>query len=188
MSILVSAGGAASDRDHESPTPPKNLRVISATPSRVQIAWDPSVDDVEVAGYYVFGDKGKATLDKPEQLLKPEYAVTELGCGESTVITVVAFDASQNRSEKATLQPWPRPPVFDTQPPTPPSGFKQVATSEDSVVLAWECVVGQRGRGRVRRIPESAARSDCRRANDDAKGPVLWIHVRLRRRRIRCRR
>ena len=129
--------GRGIDRDRESPTPPKNLRVISATPSRVQIAWDPSVDDVEVAGYYVFGDKGKATLDKPEQLLKPEYAVTELGCGESTVITVVAFDASQNRSEKATTTVATAA-CFDTQPPTPPSGFKQVATSEDSVVLAWD--------------------------------------------------
>jgi chitodextrinase len=129
---FVPAGGAGSDqRDHDSPATPQNIRVVAATPAGVQVAWDPSVDDVAVAGYYVFGDKGKATVEKPE------YTVTQLGCGESTQLTVIAFDGSQNRSDRATATVTGAP-CLDTQPPTAPSGFRQVATSENAVVLAWD--------------------------------------------------
>ena len=150
LSILVPAGGASSERrDSEPPTTPRNVRVAGATQSLVRIAWDPSTDNVGVEGYYVFGDKGKATVDVLDDQGKPildddgkpmgdapGFTVEWLGCGESTEITVIAFDASQNRSGKATVTVSTAA-CGDLQPPTAPSAFTQVATSTDSVVLAW---------------------------------------------------
>jgi chitodextrinase len=131
LSILVPTGGASSDRrDKQAPTTPLNLRVVAATPSLVSIAWDPSVDDAGVAGYYVFGDKGKAIVDTPM------YIVRDLKCGESTVVNVIAFDEAQNRSERAMLTVSTAA-CADTQPPTPPSGFTQLSTTRDAVVLGW---------------------------------------------------
>ena len=125
------------------------MRVAGVTQSLVRIAWDPSTDNVGVEGYYVFGDKGKATVDVLDDEGKPildddgkpvgdapGFTVKWLGCGESTEISVIAFDASQNRSGKATVTVSTAA-CGDLQPPTAPSGFTQVATSTDSVVLAW---------------------------------------------------
>jgi chitodextrinase len=137
LAIVGPAGGASSDRrDRQAPTTPSNLRVTGATSSLVSVAWDPSTDDVGVEGYYVFGDKGKATVNKPEHIDKPEYTVTELRCGETARLTVIAFDAAQNRSEKATLTVATAA-CPDTQPPSAPTGFVQLATTRDAVVLGW---------------------------------------------------
>jgi chitodextrinase len=107
-----------------------NMRVTAATPSLISVAWDPSLDDVGVAGYYVFGDKGKATVDTPA------YVVRELACGKSSELNVIAFDAAQNRSARATLTVSTAA-CPDVQPPTAPSGFTQLATSQNAVVLGW---------------------------------------------------
>ena len=138
LTALVPAGGASSERDHQAPSTPRNLRVVSATPALVSVAWEASSDDVGVAGYYVFGDKGKATVEEPA------YTLTELGCGQSTLLTVVAFDDSQNRSEKATLTVATAA-CLDTEPPAPPSGFTQLATSQDAVVLGWKPALDNTG-------------------------------------------
>ena len=136
LSILVPVGGASSARrDSEPPTTPRNLRVAGATQSLVRIAWDPSTDNVGVKGYYVFGDKGKATVDvlddQGNPILDddgkpigdaPGFTVEWLGCGESTEITVITKDASQNGSEKATVTVSTAA-CGDLQPPTAPSAF-----------------------------------------------------------------
>ena len=95
LSILVPTGGASSARRHsEAPTTPQNVRVAGATQSLVRIAWDPSTDNVGVKGYYVFGDKGTATVDVLDDQGKPildddgthvgdapAFTVAWLGCG-----------------------------------------------------------------------------------------------------------
>ena len=135
VTALVPAGGADAGRDREPPTPPANVRVAAATPSSVKIAWDPSVDNVSVAGYQVFRDKtddekGKVVVEKPE------YTIMGLGCGATTVIRLVALDASNNRSEKVSTT-LAGAACLDTQAPSTPSNFTQVATSETAVVISW---------------------------------------------------
>jgi len=132
--IVGAAGGAPPGKDHEAPSAPSNLRVSVATQTLVRVAWDASSDNVAVAGYYVFGDRGKATLDTG--LDKPEYTLSGLSCGQSSTLTIVAFDDAQNRSDKSTLTVSSAP-CTDTLPPTTPSGFTQVATSDNAVVVAW---------------------------------------------------
>ena len=188
LSILVPTGGASSARrDSEPPTTPRNVRVAGATQSLVRIAWDPSTDNVGVKGYYVFGDKGKATVDVLDDQGKPildddgkpigdapGFTVEWLGCGESTELTVIAFDASQNRSGKATVTVSTAA-CGDLQPPTAPSAFTQVATSTDSVVLAWAASYRQRGRRRVRREPKPSASRHAHPAHGHAHGTVMWL-------------
>ena len=82
VSVVGAAGGAPPGKDREAPSAPKNLRVSAVTQTLVRLAWDPSTDNVAVAGYYVFGDQGKATVDTG--LDKPEYTVSGLACGQSS--------------------------------------------------------------------------------------------------------
>jgi chitodextrinase len=129
--IAGPAGGAGADgRDRVDPTPPSNLRVTAATQSLVHLAWDPSEDDLGVAGYYVVWDRARATV------AEPEYLVEKLKCGESASVAVTAFDAAGNRSSRVSTTVSTTP-CTDTQPPSPPSGFRQVATTKGAVVLAW---------------------------------------------------
>src|SRR5262249_2893171 len=95
-------------------------------------------DNVGIAGYYVWGDQGKVGLGERAKLTvtSPQFTVTGLGCGRSAVLTVAAFDAAGNRSARAstgvaTLA------CLDSQPPTAPTGFTQVATTQNSVILTW---------------------------------------------------
>jgi len=134
FALVGGSAAAPSDKERTAPTTPTNLRVTAATATTVTLAWDPSQDDSGVAGYYVYGDRGKATVDR--NLDKPQYTVNGLACGQSVQLSVIAFDASQNRSERATATASASP-CLDTQPPSSPSGFTQAATSQDAVVLVW---------------------------------------------------
>ena len=148
LAIVVPAGGASSDRDRQAPTKPLNLRVTSATSSVVSVAWDPATDDVEVEGYYVFDGKDLDDRDFDAKdgatVEEPRYDLTGLRCGESTLLTVIAFDSSKNRSEKASLTV-AAPACRDTQPPTVPAEFTQLATTRDAVVLGWQPSVDDTG-------------------------------------------
>src|SRR5262245_25705779 len=134
FALVGSSAAAPSGKDRSEPTTPTNLRVTAATATTVTLAWDPSQDDSGVVGYYVFGDRGKAIVDR--NLDQPQYTVDGLACGQSVQLSVVAFDSSQNRSERATAIASAAP-CLDTQPPTTPSGFAQAATSQNAVVLVW---------------------------------------------------
>jgi chitodextrinase len=117
-------------RDTQAPTAPINLRVTAATTSSIAIAWDPSTDNVGVRGYsvYVNGDRTNVS--------GTSFVIWRLTCGESVAVEVSAYDKAQNRSPRtgATVSAAPCP---DTTPPSAPAGFRQSATSETAVVLAW---------------------------------------------------
>src|SRR5262249_12051654 len=133
MVALSIAGAATADSpkkgDPNAPSTPTNLHVVAATASAVSIAWDPSQDEIGVAGYFVFGDRGKATVTNPS------YVIDGHQCGESIDIWGQAFDDA-NRSDRAraTVSTAACP---DTQPPSVPAGFVQQATTQNAVVLAW---------------------------------------------------
>ena len=107
-----------------------NLRVTFATTSSISVAWDPSTDNVRVRGYYVYVDGNRSTVSTTA------YTIWQLSCGESVAVEVEAFDRAGNRSPRAsaTVSSAPCP---DRSPPTAPSRFRQVATSDTAVVLAW---------------------------------------------------
>lgn len=114
----------------------------AATPESVTLAWDPSLDNVAVAGYYIFGDRGRQIVDR--ELATPQYTVRGLRCGEAVELSVVAFDVAQNRSERA-IAIVSSAACLDTSAPSAPAGFSQAATSENAVVLTWQPAVDNVG-------------------------------------------
>jgi hypothetical protein len=136
VSIVGAAGGAPPGKDTEAPSTPTNMHVVSATQSSVTVAWDPSTDNLGVGGYYVWGDQGKVGLGERAKITVqgPQFTVTGLGCGRSSLVTVASFDAAGNRSARASTTVSTSA-CLDTQPPTAPRGFSQAATTQNSVVL-----------------------------------------------------
>ena len=81
-------------------------------------------------GYFVYLRGEQATADTTS------YVVTSMKCGESADLGVSAFDASGNESAKVMIT-ISTAACADTSRPTAPDGFRQVATTRDAVVLAW---------------------------------------------------
>jgi chitodextrinase len=131
LSFAGLAGGASAKRtDPVPPTAPANVHVAAVSAAAVSVAWDPSQDNVGVAGYYVWGNGGKATVSSNG------YVVSGLDCGQSAYVSVSAFDRAGNRSDRsqATVATAPCP---DTRAPSTPNGFVQQATTQNAVVLSW---------------------------------------------------
>jgi chitodextrinase len=83
--------------DTQPPTPPALLTQTDASGTGVSLAWEPSIDDVGVAGYllYVNGVKAGGTA-------LTMYTVGDLACGTSYAVGVAAFDAAGNVSQVAS--------------------------------------------------------------------------------------
>lgn len=86
-------GGRPGDkRDRTPPSTPAKIRVISATPSSISIAWTRSKDNVGVAGYYVHVNGRRA------RVFAPAYTARGLRCNDKVSVRVVAYDRAGNRS------------------------------------------------------------------------------------------
>ncbi len=123
--------------DNEAPTAPINL---VATPSATSIAlsWTPSTDNVGVAGYTVYLEG-----DSIETVSETSFTVTELSPGTDYNLTVEAFDADGNKSEKAEID-IPTNPIIDNEAPTVPINFVAVP-SETSIALSWTASTDNEG-------------------------------------------
>ena len=86
VAIVGPAGGAPKGmhgkglRDKIAPTAPANPHVVRATPSLVYVAWDPSSDNVGVAGYFVYGD------GRPAVASSSSFVVSTLDCGREHAV------------------------------------------------------------------------------------------------------
>jgi hypothetical protein len=112
---------ALARRDTAPPSPPSGVAQTAATANAISIAWNPSADEVGVAGYgaYRRGAKiGRTT--------ETRYTFRNLSCGTIYRLGVDSFDAARNRSTIVTTNastaacgssspPPPAPP-----PPPPP--------------------------------------------------------------------
>ena len=132
------AGGAPQDRDGQAPSAVTGIRVTSASSSSVALAWTPSIDNVEVTSYEMSGEIRKTNIKEPT------YVADRLNCGDSLSIWLVAEDRAGNRSApaQATVS---TAACQDVTPPSAPSGFRQSATSQTAVILAWDPSSDDRG-------------------------------------------
>ena len=137
LGLAGSAGSvpAPGKRDREKPSIPTNIRVTSATPTTASVAWDPSTDNVRVAGYYVYLNYDHDNARRV-RVSSTEFTAANLDCGESATVWIAAYDSAMNRSDVATAMVATAA-CIDTQAPTPPEGFRQTATTEEAVVLEW---------------------------------------------------
>jgi chitodextrinase len=124
------AGKRGKRRDREAPSAPANVRVEAASQSSINLSWDRSTDDVRVSRYlvYVNGDR--------DRVAGPAYTADRLGCGETVAFWIVAVDWRGKRSARVAATASTAA-CLDVKAPTPPSGFRQAVTTEDTVVLSW---------------------------------------------------
>jgi chitodextrinase len=140
VALLTVVGGASGvpggvheqpRRDRVPPSAPANLRVTSATPTTLAIAWDRSRDNVGVRGYYVWSDGRRHTA------YRTTHTATGLRCGASVHVRVAAFDRAGNRSQ-STEMITSTAACLDLDPPSSLTGLRQTATAQDAVVLSWD--------------------------------------------------
>ncbi|MET7335902.1 fibronectin type III domain-containing protein [Nonomuraea sp. NPDC005650] len=110
------------------PTTPGNLRLVTATLTSLQVAWDASTDNVGVAGYGVWLDGVPQGPDQAEL----GYMVTRLARGHAYTIAVDAADAAGNRSVKASLTAS----TLAGADPSAPPGLTATAGREQ-ITVAW---------------------------------------------------
>ncbi|MEU4229509.1 fibronectin type III domain-containing protein [Nonomuraea sp. NPDC026600] len=81
------------------PTTPANLRLVEATLTSLQVAWDASTDNVGVAAYGVYLNGLRQGADHAEL----EHTIIRLARGTEYTIAVDAADSAGNRSPAASL-------------------------------------------------------------------------------------
>ena len=87
---------AVSTDDITPPTVPAGLMTTSVTSDAISLSWDPSTDDVEVAGYRVYRS---GTLI--ELVAEPAFTDATVSLDVSNTYTVSAIDAAGNESEQS---------------------------------------------------------------------------------------
>ena len=75
------------------PTVPENLAAVAYSPTKVDLSWSPSIDDVGVTGYTVYRDGASAGTTATTS-----YRDVNLTPGSSYTYTVDAYDAEGSRS------------------------------------------------------------------------------------------
>ena len=112
------------------PSVPSGVLAAAVTPSRVALAWEPSQDDVGVAGYEVL--RGEAVVAKG---VRPEASESGLAATTEHCYRVRAYDAAGNVSEAS-------PPVCARTPepgtPTAPSFLRAEPAGPRTISLRWE--------------------------------------------------
>ncbi|MCM8749281.1 hypothetical protein NET02_08995 [Thermomicrobiaceae bacterium CFH 74404] len=115
--------------DTQAPTVPANLSATATSSTRIDLRWDPSTDNIGVAGYTVYRDGVQlATVDGSTTT----YADTTVTAGTSYTYTVDAFDAAGNHSAQST-------PATAT---TPAAGLLFSDDFESGTLAKWSTVSG----------------------------------------------
>jgi chitodextrinase len=135
----LAAGSSQSGRG--APDPVRSVEVTATDGSSVTIAWPPSRDR-DVVGYTVYANGARVGTLAADQLRRWRdretllYTVRDLACGTGYTVGVDAFDRDDRHSSvtSTTVSTSACP---DATPPSAPSGVRQVAATETSVVLAW---------------------------------------------------
>ena len=107
----------------------------AATPSSVKVAWDPSVDNVSVAGYQVFRDKtddekGKVVVEKPEYTIIGSGLWSEHGHSPGRDRRV------ERLGPRRSARPWPARRVW-TRSPVDAVQLHPGCDQRTAVVISW---------------------------------------------------
>jgi chitodextrinase len=138
----TSFAASSNGKDRVGPAAVAAVEVSAADASSVTIEWPPSRENGGVVGYGVFVDGARVATVTPERVHRWKdrdslsYTISGLSCGKGYTVGVDVFDRGENHSEvtSTTVSTSACP---DTTAPSLPSGVRQVATTESSVVLAW---------------------------------------------------
>jgi parallel beta-helix repeat protein len=117
--------------DTEAPTTPENLTASAVSPTRVDLSWSASTDNVAVASYEIFRDG--TLLDSVGAETK--YSDTTVEPSTTYSYRIRAVDSAGNAS--ALSHPAGVTTAADTDPPTTPLNLSATAVSHSQVDLSW---------------------------------------------------
>jgi chitodextrinase len=146
VGVLLSAGGGLQQASAKSrqflpittedvdlpPSTPQLLRVVGATETSLTLAWSASSDDGGVIGYEV----RRADARGVTRVDATTHVITDLGCGRTYDVSVLAYDAVGNRSAAALLSA-PTTPCRDAAAPSSPSALRLTYRTPTSISLSW---------------------------------------------------
>ncbi|MBI3043077.1 MAG: hypothetical protein HYY78_09655 [Betaproteobacteria bacterium] len=117
--------------DTQAPSVPTGLVGTVVSASQISLTWNPSTDNVGVAGYYVYlNDQPLATTTATL------FSHTGLTAGATYNYRVSAYDAVPNHSAWTALVSATTP-VPDTTAPSTPTGLSASGASTSQIDLSW---------------------------------------------------
>jgi chitodextrinase len=117
--------------DTEKPSPPQNLASPTQTETTITLVWDPSIDNVGVSGYRVYGPNGTTDVVGTSHVETGLLPSTSYGC------QVSALDAAGNESDlSAVLTVQTAAP--DTEKPSTPQNLISPAQTGTTISLSWD--------------------------------------------------
>ena len=123
-------------KDRTPPSTPAGLVATAVSPSRIDLSWSPSTDNVAVTDYRVF--RNGALLASSGGALT--YQDSSLTPATSFEYTVQALDAAGNasaQSPQASATTPAAPATLDTIPPSTPTNLAGTAVSATQIKLSW---------------------------------------------------
>jgi chitodextrinase len=131
-----STGGGSADT--AAPSVPAGLAATAASPSQINLAWQPSTDNVAVTGYKVY--RNGSLFGIVGNVLGVQD--TGLAAGTRYSYTVQAVDAAGNASAQSTAvaATTASAPVTtaDTSAPSVPTGLSSSGVSAGQLTLSWK--------------------------------------------------
>ena len=125
--------------DTTRPTAPTGLAAAAAGPTRIDLNWTASTDNVGVSGYRVERCQGAGCTNFAQVGTPTATAYGDTGVSPSTTyrFRVRAVDAAGNLSTYSSIATATTPAVLDTSPPSPPTGLTATAAGSGQVNLNW---------------------------------------------------
>lgn len=117
--------------DSAAPSAPTSVTGTAASISRIDLSWNPSGDDVGVAGYRVFRNGTLAGTTAT-----PSFSDTGLTVGTAYRYEISAYDAAGN--ESALSAPSTVRTADDTTPPSVPTGARAQVVSSTQINISWD--------------------------------------------------
>ena len=118
--------------DTQPPSIPTNLQGTAVSPTRIDLTWSASTDNVSVTGYELRRDGVVVTSP-----VGTSVSDTGLTANTSYVYTIAARDAAGNVSANSTAVSVTTLSAADTQPPSIPTSLQGTAVSTTQINLSW---------------------------------------------------